>query len=135
MTDKFIVASVYGRMDFVQCAGQFFRHVDRSMLATGAAQCHGQIATIDADVLGNPCLKKIQNIFIHPHKGVFCIKKFGHFLVQPVKTAQLGLPIGVWQTTQIENEIRICRNAMLETERLQQDGQTPGFSPDRPFPE
>ena len=85
-------------------------------MSAGAAKCHGQIDSIDVDVFGNPMREKREDVFIHPCKRWLGVEEAGNLRIQPVKTAQLGIPVRVWQAAKIEDEIGIGRYPMLEAE-------------------
>ena len=110
-------------MNLLERRRQFFRHIDRSMLAPGAANSDGEVIAVKTHVLGNPFRQECQNILVHLIESRLLIQEFNDILILARLAAQRCFPVGVRQTAQIEHKIRVRRYSVFEPKRLNQHRQ------------
>src|SRR5690625_5109037 len=116
-----------------EVAGQGFHHVDRAVLAPGAAQGHGDIAAVVGDEAGQPALHELTDVRHHGLDVGFGIEKVPDRLVAAGEAAQRRVPVRIGQGPQIKDEVGSHRNPALEAEGLKQQGQA-GALAHQPLP-
>ena len=99
-----------------QTVRELLGHANGTVLATRAADCHGQVAAVCLLVMWYPMFEKAEYVFIHSDKCGLLVQEIGNFVVQPGESSQFECPIRVWQTPQIEDEVGIGRNTVFESE-------------------
>ena len=93
------------------------------MLPAGAADCHGQVAAIEAQVLRNPALQESQDVLVHLREIGLRIQEFAYLGIAPGKASQVSVPVRIGQASQVKNKICVRWNAMLESKRFDQHRQ------------
>ena len=116
MDRDFVVPCVHRIVHSLQRCGEFLGHVNRAMLATGAAQRYRQIAAMDADILRDPACEERENVIVHLAEQRLPVEKFGDWTVQSGQRSEFGIPVRIRQGAQVKDEVCISRNTVFETE-------------------
>ena len=93
------------------------------MPPAGAADRNGQVAAIVGDKTGQPAFDKIAYVDKHVLYAGGVVQEFDHCRVAPSERLQHRVVVGIGQAAHIEYQIGIQRDAVLETERLEQQCQ------------
>src|SRR5438309_1890937 len=93
--------------------------IDRAMLSTRTADRYRQVIAIVARVIGKPAGDEMIDVAVHALDFGMALEigDDGGILARAVREG--GLVVRVGQTTHVENEIGIERDAVLVTERLE----------------
>ena len=99
--------------------GQGLRDGDRPVLAAGAADADGDVAPALADVAGGHRPHEVDHAVDELRRPLLAHDEVGDGDVLAAEVAQLGDPERVGQEPQVEDEVRVERDAVLEPERHQ----------------
>ena len=102
---------------------QAFGQKHRTMLAASAADCHGQVRTVVAQVSRQPVAQEAAQIGFHLEHLGLGFKETNDLRVAPGLCAQHRIVMRIGQAAHVEHQIGIERQAVLEAERLEQQRQ------------
>ncbi len=103
-----------------QLGAQALGEIHGTVLPASAAEGHGEVGAILGAEAGHPLLQERFQALVHfIHHGLPG-QKLDNRRILAGQTTQLGNPMGVWQAANVEDEIRVSRYSLLETEGLNQ---------------
>jgi hypothetical protein len=96
-------------------------HINRSVLATGAANSHGEITAVIGLEFGDPAGQKAN--YIGEHRGYIhlAFQKLNDVWIPAGLHPQFPFPMGVGKAAYIENKICILWGATLKPKALKQN--------------
>lgn len=98
---------------------ELFGDVDRTVLAAGTADGHGQVVACVLHVQGQPFADEGGDVVDHGFDAAELGQPGGDRSVAPRQRAQLRVVVGIGQAAHVEDQIGIVRNAALVGERLE----------------
>jgi hypothetical protein len=104
----------------LQMPAQGLDHIDRAMLAAGAAHGDGEIAAPVGLEARDPAIQKPLHIRAHLTDLAAALQKRDHRRIASAQATQVFLPMGIRQAAHIEDEVDPFRHTVLEAKRLQQ---------------
>ena len=93
------------------------------MLAAGAADRHRQIAAVVAHIAGQPVGNESTDVLDHPSDIGLALEELDDLGILSGQRTQLRVVVRVGQAAHVEHQVGVERNAVLEAERLEQQGQ------------